>query len=107
MQISKLTDYYRGWIIGDFTPSLVKSKEFEVGLLTHLKEEQWPKHFHAIATEYNVLVSGEMTINGVKICQGDVFVIAPGEVVSPVFQEDCQVLCVKIPSLPKDKYESI
>jgi quercetin dioxygenase-like cupin family protein len=107
MQISNLTDFHRGWIIGDFSPSLVKSKEFEVGLLTHLKGERWPKHYHAIATEYNVLVSGRMTINGMEIIQGQVFVIEPGEVADPFFVEDCLVLCIKIPSLPNDKYESI
>ena len=107
MQISKLTDYFRGWVIGDFSPALVRSKEFEVGLLTHLKDEKWPKHYHAIATEYNVLVSGKMTINGVKLSDGDVFVIGPGEIADPVFHEDCKVLCIKIPSLPKDKYEVI
>jgi quercetin dioxygenase-like cupin family protein len=107
MQISKISDYHRGWIIGDFAPSLVRSKEFEVGLLTHLKGEHWPSHFHAIATEYNVLISGKMTVNERKIERGDVFIIEPGEIVTPIFHEDCEVLCVKIPSMPKDKYEPI
>ena len=36
---------------------------------------------------------------------GDVFVIEPGEVAEPEFLEDCQLVCVKTPSLPGDKYE--
>ena len=107
MHITKLTEFHRGWIIGDFTPSLFNSKDFEVGLLTHLKGEKWPTHYHLIATEYNILVSGEMSINGIKIFKGDVFVISPGEVVDPIFHEDCTVLCVKIPSVPGDKYELV
>jgi hypothetical protein len=36
---------------------------------------------------------------------GDIFIIEPLEVAVPTFHEDCKVLCVKVPSLPNDKYE--
>jgi len=105
MKRHKITDFWRGWFIGNFEPSLLKTEQFEVGLLTHLKGEQWPKHYHKVGTEYNVLISGSMTIAGSTIEPGDVFVFEPGDVADPVFHEDCQVLCVKAPSLPGDKYE--
>jgi hypothetical protein len=104
MHTSSITDYTRGWFIGDFEPSILKTKEFEVALLTHAEGEVWPDHFHAIATEYNLLVSGSMQINDTQIAPGTIFVILPGEIVKPIFHEDCTIVCVKVPSVPTDKH---
>jgi hypothetical protein len=46
-----------------------------------------------------------MTICGRMIEPGTVFVLEPNEVADPIFHEDCQVLCVKVPSVKDDKYE--
>lgn len=107
MQILNIKDYFRGWFIGDFYPSILKTKDFEVGLLSHKKNEIWPKHYHKIATEYNVLVSGQMTINSQLINPGDIFIVYPNEIAEPIFHEDCIVLCIKVPSAIGDKYESL
>ena len=40
MKIKKINDMWRGWFIGDFEPSVLKTKEFEVGVLTHKKGEK-------------------------------------------------------------------
>ena len=101
----RIEDFTRGWLIGNFAPSLLKTKDFEVGLLTHKKGEVWPKHYHKIGTEYNVLISGSMTVDGTLIEPGDVFTFYPNDIADPVFHEDCKVLCVKTPSIPGDKYE--
>ena len=95
----------RGWFIGNFDPSILKTDLFEVGLLTHKKGEIWPRHYHIIATEYNLLISGSMTICGRTIEPGTIFVLEPNEVADPIFHEDCRVLCVKVPSVKADKYE--
>lgn len=105
MQIRNINEMTRGWFIGNFDPSILKTDLFEVGLLTHKKGEVWPRHYHIIATEYNLLISGSMTICGRTIEPGTVFVLEPNEVADPIFHEDCQVLCVKVPSVKDDKYE--
>lgn len=105
MKLRKLTDFHRGWIIGDFSPALIKTKEFEAGILTHKKGEHWPKHVHKLADEYNVLISGKMEVNGWLINSGDIFVIEKNEVSEPTFLEDCTILVIKIPSIPGDKYD--
>ena len=94
----------RGWFIGNFSPSILKTEDFEVGLLSHTKGEDWPEHYHKVATEYNVLLSGKMNVNGEPIAVGDIFVIYPNEKSKPDFLEDCLVLCVKTPSVIGDKY---
>lgn len=105
MKTQKIDNMWRGWFIGDFEPSVLKTKEFEVGLLTHKKGEVWPEHYHIIASEYNVLISGSMSICGKEITPGDIFVLEPHEIANPVFHEDCKLICVKTPSIIGDKYE--
>jgi len=100
----KLSNMTRGWFIGDFEPSLLKTKYFEVGILTHKKGEEWPEHYHKIATEYTVLISGSMTICGELIEAGTIFILEPNEIADPVFHEDCTVVVVKTPSVIGDKY---
>lgn len=104
MIIKKLSSFVRGWIIGDFEPSLIKTKHFEIGILKHAKGEVWPSHFHKVATEYNVLVEGRMSFGDQILSPGDIFIFSPGEIAEPTFSMDCVVLCIKIPSLPGDKY---
>jgi quercetin dioxygenase-like cupin family protein len=103
--IKRLEDFTRGWLMGDFEPSLIRTKDFEVGILNHTKGEVWPKHYHKLADEYNVLVKGKMTVNGTELNTGDVFIIKKNEVSEPKFLEDCTVLVIKIPSIIGDKYE--
>jgi quercetin dioxygenase-like cupin family protein len=100
-----INEFFRGWFIGNFEPSVLKTDQFEVGLLIHKKGEVWPAHYHKVGTEYNVLISGSMTVCGQDIAPGDVFVIEPNEIADPIFHEDCSLICVKLPSLPGDKYE--
>jgi len=107
MKLFNISNMTRGWIVGDFDPSILRTKDFEVGLLTHKKGEVWPKHYHALATEYNVLIEGSMTVQNTLINPGDIFIFDPMEIADPVFHEDCRLLCIKVPSVPKDKYESI
>jgi quercetin dioxygenase-like cupin family protein len=104
MKVGKLADMHRGWCIGDFTPSLLKTKDFEVGVLLHPKGEKWPAHYHVKGTEYNILVSGSMRVCDTELTAGDTFVIEPYEVADPVFYEDCTIVCIKVPSDTKDKY---
>lgn len=105
MRITKLTDYVRGWFIGNFSPTVLNTKDFEVGVLTHLKDEKWPAHYHKESVEYNVLVTGKMIVQGKELNSGDVFVFEKGEIADPIFLEDCTVVCVKVPSIPSDKFE--
>lgn len=71
----------------------------------HLKGDVWPAHYHAEATEINLLIRGRMRLRGVTIEEGTVFIIDPGEVADPVFLRDCELVVIKTPSLPGDKYE--
>jgi quercetin dioxygenase-like cupin family protein len=104
MKISKIDGMYRGWFVGDFDPSFFRTNEFEVGYLKHAKNEQWPKHYHKESVEINYLIKGKMIIQNQELTAGDLFMFDKGEIADPTFIEDCELIVVKIPSLPKDKF---
>jgi len=101
---SNLDSMTRGWLIGNFEPSILKTDLFEIGYLKHHKGQIWPAHVHKEADEYNILVKGSMTINNESINQGEIFIIPKNMLTSAKFLEDCEIVCIKVPSLPKDKY---
>ena len=100
-----LKDFKNGWIIGNFQPSVLKTDNFEVAVISHQKNQKWPKHYHKHLTEYNLLLEGKMIINSTEINKNEIFIFEPNEVADPIFLEDCKVLCIKVPSTIGDKHE--
>lgn len=100
---NRLQNMTRGWLVGDFEPSILRSKEFEVGIMRHKKGEFWPPHTHNQITEYNLLLHGKMKMNNELIEEGDVFIIPKTMLTHAIFLEDCEVLCIKLPSITSDK----
>jgi dTDP-glucose pyrophosphorylase len=103
IQISDINEMTRGWLIGDFEPSILRTKDFEVGYLNHKKGELWPVHYHAHMIEINVLIKGKMILNDIEINENQVFVIHKNDIACPIFVEDCFILCIKVPSIIGDK----
>lgn len=104
MKVGRLENFYRGWVVGNFEPSLLQTKDFEVGILRHPKGEKWPAHYHKLATEYNILISGTMKLCNIELVAGDTFILEPYEIADPIFHEDCTIVCIKVPSSTTDKY---
>ena len=100
---STISQFHRGWILGNFFPTLLKTDKIEVGILSHKANEIWPYHIHDYSDEYNYVYSGEMTVNDQFYKTGDGFFIPKGHPAVPQFKTDCLVICVKIPSIPTDK----
>lgn len=96
-------DYTRGWVVGDFDPCLFRRTEYEVGILKHEKLVHHDYHVHYECDETNLLLSGNMNLNGIDINPGTIFIIPRGYISCAVFNEDCIIVCVKTPSKPKDK----
>lgn len=105
MLVDRLDRMKGGWFVGDFDPSVARTKDFEVGYKLHRKGEHWARHTHKVATEITVLLRGRMKLQGRELVSGDVFVIYPDEIADPEFLEDCEVIIVKFPSVIGDKYE--
>jgi dTDP-glucose pyrophosphorylase len=99
-----VTDYTRGWLIGDFYPSIEKNKNCEIGYLYHKKLSKWDYHYHKKSLEINIIIEGSMSINNVSYEPNDIFIINNNVISCPIFLEDCYIICIKIPSAPNDKY---
>lgn len=104
MKTYKLQDFTKGWFIGDFSPSLVKTKAFEVAVKYYKTGEKEEVHFHKIAEEYTVIVAGKFQVNGKAYVPGDVIQFNPMDVSRFVCVEDGSTIVVKIPSVANDKY---
>ncbi len=98
-----LNEMFRGWFIGNFEPSVFKSSCIEVGYLFHKKGEIWNVHYHNNLIEVNLLVKGKMILNNMEINENEIFVINQKEIACPIFLEDCNIVCIKIPNIVGDK----
>lgn len=103
MNVHKIEEFFRGWFVGNFNPSVYKTDSFEVGILEHKKGEIWPAHYHEHSVEINYLISGRMSIQEKELVAGDIFVIDKLEIADPIFLEDCKLVVIKTPSIPGDK----
>lgn len=104
MKTANIKEMFKGWFIGNFEPSVFKTKDFEVGMMFHPKGSHWDTHYHKESTEITLLLVGKMKIQNKIIDPGVIFTLEPFEIADPEFLEDCTVLVVKTPSVPGDKY---
>ena len=104
MKRFRMEDMKGGWFVGNFTPTAFHAPGFEVCYKLHKAGEDWDVHYHKLGTEINLLVKGRMKIQNTLLEAGDIFILEPYEVADPIFLEDCEVVIVKTPSIPGDKY---
>ena len=106
MKTAKLDDMVKGWFIGNFNPSLLKTKDLEVAVNKYKKGDHEGKHYHKIATEYTCIISGRVKMNGTEYGKGDIVVMEPGEATDfECLEDDTTNVVVKIPGANNDKYE--
>ena len=105
MKKFKLSDSgARGWFVGDFPEAVIQTKDFEVCYQTNSQEYNNQDHLHKIITELQLVVRGRMIINGEEFGVGDICVLYPGEEYRSHYLEPTDVVSVKFPSVPNDKY---
>ena len=110
MREYKLDKMIGGWFIGNFEPSILKTKDFEVAYKKFKKGKLNDDiHFHKIATEYNLIIKGSLRIDNLNkvLTENDIFVFEPGEISNVTFLEDTNIVVVKTPSVENDKYFKI
>jgi hypothetical protein len=98
-----LNDFKLGWVVGNFEPSLIKTKDFEVCVKYFTKGEVEPAHYQRIATEITIMVSGEAILGDLHVVAGDVIQIDPLEVAAFEALSDVALVAIKYPSIPEDK----
>lgn len=104
MKIYHLSNFIKGWFIGNFEPTVFKTEQFEVALHTHKKGEKPQSHYHKISTEITVVINGMLKINDVIMDKGSIFILEPNEISKAEILKDCNLIVVKFPSVKDDKY---
>ena len=99
-----ISNFTKGWVIGDFKPTIKNTKDFEIALKSYKKGEYEQSHFHKISTEITIICSGKVEMNGVKYISGDIILIEPNESTDFKVMEDTITTVIKIPSSTSDKY---
>lgn len=105
MRCAKLEDMKGGWLIGNFEPSLLKTNDVEVAVKSYKAGSVEKPHFHKIATEFTIIVSGEVEMFDKRWKVGDVVIVEPGDVTAFKAITDATNVVVKIPGANNDKYE--
>lgn len=100
----KLEDMIKGWFIGNFKPTLFQTEDVEVGIKKYKVGEHEARHHHKIATEFTVVLNGEVEMNGKRYTNGDIIKIMPGVSADFTAITDVYTVVVKIPSSGNDKY---
>lgn len=105
MKFNNIHNFSKGWIVGDFEPTLIPNSPVTIGILHCKKGHAADGHFHKMHTEYNIIISGKAQIENVICNSGDIFVYEPLDRANVVYLEDTTVLVIKYPSINGDKYE--
>jgi len=104
MKIYNINDMKAGWFIGDFEPSVFKNPFFEVAHHKHEAGYSADPHTHKIAQELTYIVRGKMIVSGKELSAGDMFIYEPYDPADATVVEDVDLIVVKWPSVPSDKY---
>ncbi len=104
MEVSNLGEMFKGWFIGDFVPTLYNTNVVEVAVKKYLAGDFENAHYHKIATEFTIVISGEIEMNGVKYGPDSIIKVYPEESVEFKSLTDSVNVVVKIPGALNDKY---
>ena len=104
MEKHKISEFKKGWLIGDFEPSIIRNKKFEFGVKFYKREEKDQTHFHKNSEEITVITSGLFDMNGSKLSPGDIVHVKKNEIISFSCIDDGSIAVIKTPSVIGDKF---
>lgn len=94
----------RGWFIGDFEPTLFRTRDVEIAVKNYLLGDREQAHYHKVSTEFTVVLKGKMKFNNTVVGEGQIVKVLPGEVISFECLESGTTVVVKLPGTVDDKY---
>lgn len=98
-----LNDFIGGWFIGNFFPSILKTKDFEVSVKYYKAGDKDEEHVHLKADEYTLVISGKVKMNDKIFIEKDIIHVEKGEYVKFEALEETVNLIIKVPSVINDK----
>lgn len=104
MKVLRLDDMTRGWFVGNFEPSVLRTNDVEVALKEYSEGDFEETHYHKIATEITLIISGRALMFEREFGDGDIVVVEPGDATSFRALTDVVTVVVKHPGANDDKY---
>ncbi|MEA8593007.1 hypothetical protein PZT57_30640 [Pseudomonas aeruginosa] len=104
MKTARIENMTKGWFVGAFSPTAHHTNSCEVALKTYKAGETEEAHFHKIATETTLIVSGKVEMCDQVWGPGDIVVLEPGDITAFRCLEDTVTVVVKEPGALNDKY---
>ena len=98
MKKYSINSFTRGWFIGNFEPSILKTKDIEVGIKYYKRGDKEPKTTHKLTWEITVVIYDEI------LEKNHIILLEPNDISSFECLEDSALLVVKYPSNPTDKF---
>ncbi len=105
IRTANVNEMIKGWFVGDFYPSIMKTTVFEAGVKEYKKGDKEEKHMHKIGTEITVVVRGKVIMCERIIKEGEMILMEHGVSTSFEALEDTITFVVKTPSVIGDKYQ--
>lgn len=99
-----LKEFTKGWVVGNFHPSLIKTNDVEVAVKRYKAGDHEASHYHKLATEITIIVFGEVEMNGIKYVADDIIVIEPFDRTDFKCLTDVVTTVIKFPGANDDKY---
>jgi quercetin dioxygenase-like cupin family protein len=104
MKHARLDDMEKGWFVGAFSPTALSTNACEVAVKTYRAGDREAAHFHKIATETTLILSGRVRMAGREWGTGDIIVLEAGEITDFEALTDTVNVVVKVPGASNDKY---
>ncbi len=104
MKVNHLSEMIKGWFVGGFQPSVVQTNDLEVAVKHYKAGDKEEMHYHKLATEVTVIVSGRVRMCGQEFGPGCIVTLEPNEPTDFEALTDAVNVVVKLPGAANDKY---
>lgn len=104
MKTEKLKNMSKGWFVGNFIPTLYKTDTCEVAVKEYRAGDCEEMHYHKVATEITVVVSGRVMMFGQEFSAGDIVYLEPNDATDFKAITNAVTTVVKMPCVKGDKY---
>jgi len=104
MKKLNLDDMLKGWFVGPFSPVALFTNACEVAVKKYPAGYKEAAHYHKVATEVTLILSGSVFMCESHWSDGDIIVLEPRETTSFEVFTDTTCVVVKIPGVVDDKY---
>jgi len=102
----QLDQFTKGWFVGNFNPTILPTDAVEVAVKHYHAGQVETPHYHKVATELTLIVSGRVRMSGEEVGPGEIIRIEPGQATDFVPLTDVTTVVVKMPCVAGDKYPS-